>query len=81
MSNNILKLNQSKWNGLLAYTLFNGGKLSREQKQLVKTTVSKMDSNIMKDQLRKVFTNNVGDVLLKNDLREEKIKVEASNDL
>lgn len=35
----------------------------------------------MKDQLRKVFTNNVGDVLLKNDLREEKIKVEASNDL
>lgn len=35
----------------------------------------------MKDQLRQVFTNNVGDVLLKNDLSEEKIKVEASNDL
>ena len=61
--------------GALAYRLSNSANLSREQKQLVRATVSKMDNNITKDQLRKVFTNNAGDLLQKNYLSEEKIKV------
>ena len=67
--------------GALAYRLSNSATLSREQKQLVRATVSKMDNNITKDQLRKVFTNNAGDLLQKNYLSEEKIKVEASTDV
>ena len=41
--------------GVHAYRLLNSANLSREQKQLVKATVSKMDCNIMKDQLKKGF--------------------------
>ena len=65
----------------LSYKLLNSASLPKEQKQMIKASVSKMDYNIMKDQLRKVFTNNADDLLPKNDLSEEKIKVEASNDV
>ena len=39
--------------GVLTYRLFNSANLTNEQKQLVKATVSKMDYQIMKDQLKK----------------------------
>ena len=41
----------------LAYRLLNSVNLTNKQKQLVKATVSKMDYQIMKDQLKKVFTS------------------------
>ena len=41
--------------GVLAYRLLNGANLTNEQKQFVKATVSKMDYQIMKDQLKKVL--------------------------
>ena len=37
--------------GALAYRLLNSAKLTNEQKQLVKATISKMDYQIMKNQL------------------------------
>ena len=67
--------------GILAYSLLNSARLSREKKQLVKATISKMDHNTMKNQLRKVFTNNAGNLLPKNNLSEENIKVKASDDV
>ena len=39
--------------GVLTYRLFDSANLTNEQKQLVKATVSKMDYQIMKDQLKK----------------------------
>ena len=42
--------------GVLAYKLLNSANLTNEQKELVKATGSKMDYEIMKDQLKKVFT-------------------------
>ena len=66
---------------LLASRLFNSADLFRQQKQLVKATVSKVDQNIMRGKLRKVFTNNAGDLLPKNALGEEKNRVEACNDV
>ena len=39
--------------GVLTYRLFNSANLTNEQKQLVKATVSKIDYQIMKDQLKK----------------------------
>ena len=44
-----------KLDGVLAYRLFNSAYLTNEQKQLVKPTVSKMDYQIMKDQLKKAL--------------------------
>ena len=38
--------------GILTYRLLNSANLTNEQKQLVKATVSKMDYQIMKDQLK-----------------------------
>ena len=35
----------------------------------------------MKNQPRTVFTNNAGDLIPKNDLREEKVKTKASNNV
>ena len=37
----------------LAYRLFNSAKFTNEQKRLVKATVSIMDYQIMKDQLKR----------------------------
>ena len=48
---------------------------------MVKAAVRKVGYNIIKDQLRKVCTNNAGGVLPKSDRNEEKNKVEASNDV
>ena len=62
--------------GVLAYRLLNSANLTRDQKQLVKATVSKMDYNIMKDQLKKVFTNTARD-LSSRDEAEEKFKIET----
>ena len=62
--------------GVLTYILLNSAKLSREQKQSVK-----IEHNIIKDQLKKVFTKNTGDLPLNNYLSEEKIKFEYSNDV
>ena len=39
--------------GVLAYRILNSANLTNEQKQLLKITVSKMDYQIMKDQLKK----------------------------
>ena len=38
--------------GILTYRLLNSANFTNEQKQLVKATVSKMDYQIMKDQLK-----------------------------
>ena len=43
--------------GVLAYRLLNSANLTNVQKQLVKATLSKTDYQIMKDQLKKVFTS------------------------
>lgn len=64
-----------------SYKLLNSANLSKKQKQMIKASVSKIDYNKMKEQLREVFTNNVGNLLPKNDLSEEKIKVVVSNDV
>lgn len=64
-----------------SYKLLNSANLSKKQKQMIKASVSKIDYNTMKEQLREVFTNNVGNLLPKNDLSEEKIKVVVSNDV
>lgn len=42
--------------GALMYRLLNSADFSREQKELVNATVSRMEDNIMDYQLRKVFT-------------------------
>ena len=49
---------------VLEYRLLNSAYLSIEQKQLVNAIFRKMEYDIMKDQLRNVFINNVGDLLL-----------------
>ena len=64
--------------GVLAYRLLNSANLTREQKQLVKATVCKMDYDIMKDQLKKVFTSATGDLSPIDDRNESKIKVDSS---
>ena len=43
--------------GVLAYRLLNSANLTNEQKQLIKATVNKRDYQIMKDQLKKVFSS------------------------
>ena len=59
--------------GILAYRLLNSATLTNEQKQLVKTAASIMDYQIMKDQLKKVFTSTSINVDNKTDI--EKIDV------
>lgn len=48
---------------------------------MIKASVSKIVYNTMKEQLREAFTNNEGNLLPKNDLSEENIKVAVSNDV
>ena len=43
--------------GVLAYRLLNSANLSEQHKQLVGATVSEIKYSIMKEQLKKVFTN------------------------
>ena len=54
--------------GVLAYRLLNSVNLTNDQKQLVKTAVSKMDYQIMKDQLKKVFTSTSTNIDNKTDI-------------
>ena len=65
--------------GVLAYRLLNSANLSNEQKQLVKATVSKMDYQIMKDQLKKVFTNTSENFLVTKDSFKPEVKSEESD--
>ena len=67
--------------GALTYMLLTSVKIYREQKQLVKATVSQSDCNIMKNKFKQVFTNNVGDLPPQSNLSEGKIKVETSHDV
>ena len=64
--------------GVLAYRLLNSANLTNEQKQLVKSTVSKIDYQIMKDQLKKVFTSTSTNVDKKADT--DKIDVKSEED-
>ena len=51
--------------GTLAYRLLNSVNLTNEQKQLVKATVSQINYQIMKGQLKKVFTSTLTNVVKK----------------
>ena len=64
--------------GVLAYRLLNSANLTNEQKQLVKATVSKMDYQIMKDQLKKVFTSTSTNVDNKTDIDKIDVKLEEN---
>ena len=64
--------------GVLTYRLFNSANLTNEQKQLVKATVSKMDYQIMKDQLKKVFTSTSTNVDNKTDIDKIDVKLEEN---
>ena len=64
--------------GVLAYRLLNTVNLTNEQKQLVKATVSKMDYQIMKDQLEKVFTSTSTNVNNKTDVDKTDVKLEEN---
>ena len=64
--------------GVLAYRLLNSANLTNEQKQLVKATISKMDYQIMKDQLKKVFTSTSTNVDNKNDIDKIDVKSEEN---
>ena len=48
--------------GVWAYSLFNSTNLTNKLRQLIKATVSKMDYQIMKDQLKKVFNSTSSNV-------------------
>ena len=64
--------------GVLAYRLLNSSNLTNEQKQLVKSTVSKIDYQIMKDQLKKVFTSTSTNVDKKADTDKIDVKSEEN---
>ena len=63
---------------VLAYRLLNSANLTNEQKQLVKSTISKIDYQIMKDQLKKVFTSTSTNVDKKADTDKIDIKSEEN---
>ena len=64
--------------GVLAYSLLKSANLINEQKQLVKVAVSKMDYQIMKDQLKKVFTSNLTNVDNKTEIDKMDVKSEEN---
>ena len=64
--------------GAMAYRLLNSANLTNEQKQLVKSTVSKIDYQIMKDQLKKVFTSTSTNVDNKTDADKTDVKSEEN---
>ena len=63
---------------VLAYRLLNSANLTNEQKQLVKSTISKIDYQIMKDQLKKVFTSTSTNVDKKADTDKTDVKSEEN---
>ena len=64
--------------GVLAYRLLKSVNLTKQQKQLAKATVSNMDYQIMKDQLKKVFTSSSGYVDNKADIDKIDVKSEEN---
>ena len=60
--------------GVLADHLLNSANLSEQHKQLVRATVSEMKYSIMKEQLKKVFTNTTS-----SPQEEPPVKLEAGN--
>ena len=64
--------------GVLAYRLLNNANLTNEQKHLVKGTVSKMDYQIMKDKLKKVFTSTSTNADKKTDVDKINVKSEEN---
>ena len=64
--------------GVLVFRLLNSANLTNEQKQLVKATVSKMDYQIMKDQLKKVFTSTSTNVDNKTEIDKTDVKSEEN---
>ena len=63
--------------GVLAYRSLNNTNLINEPKQLVKTKFSKMDYQIMKDQLKKVFTSTSANVDNKTEVDKTDAKPET----
>ena len=64
--------------GVLPYRLLDTASLTDRQKQLVKATVSKMDYQIMKDQLKKVFTSTSTTADNKTDVDKIAVKSEEN---
>ena len=60
--------------GVSAYRLLNSANLTKEQNQLLKATVSKMDYQIMKDQLQKLFISTLTNVNNKTDVDKINVK-------
>ena len=64
--------------GVLAYTLLNSANLTSEQKHLVKAPVSKVDYQITKEQLKKVFTSTLTNVHDKTEVDKIDVKPEEN---
>ena len=64
--------------GISAYRLLNSAKLTKEQNQLVKARVSKMDYQIMKGQLQKVFISTLTNINNKTDVDKIDVKSEKN---
>lgn len=60
---------------VLAYRLLNKANLPKEKKQLVRATFNEVKCEIMKDKLKKVFTN----LSFEKRSKEEEVKLEQSN--
>ena len=63
---------------VLVYRSLNSASLTNEQKQLIKATVRKMNYQIMKDQLKKIFTSTSVNVDNKNDVDKIDVKPEEN---
>ena len=63
---------------VLTYRLINSANFTNEHKLLVKATVSKMDYQIMKDRLKKVFTSTSTNVYNKTDVDKIDVKSEEN---
>lgn len=64
---------------VLAYKLLNSANPINMQKQLVKATVSKMDYQIMDDQLKKIFTSTSTNVHNKTEAGKTDVQPEENN--
>ena len=60
--------------GVLFYRLLNSGNLRTEQKQIVKPIITKMSSQVQKDQSRKFYPDNSIVVLNKNKIMKNEIE-------
>lgn len=64
---------------VLAYKLLNSANPINMQKQLVKATVSKMDYQIMDDQLKKIFASTSTNVHNKTEAGKTDVQPEENN--